>query len=70
MDTWVLVRPHGPVVRGKKGDVPLGHAEQKTWPTKQSAKAAERRLAKQGETYWAMREETARRWEWDADLPF
>lgn len=68
--TWVLVKPYTPNVLGKSCDVPVGHADQRTWATRQAAKAAEQRLAKQGETYWAMRESDARDWEWDADLPF
>lgn len=68
--SWVLVRPYTPKVRGQSGDVPVGHADQKTYDTGSSARAAAKRLAKKGETYWAMEESRARDWDWDDDLPF
>lgn len=67
---WVLAKPFTLKVLGKGGDVLVGHADQKTWATRQAAKAAEKRLSQQGQNYWAMREDDARNWDWDADLPF
>jgi hypothetical protein len=67
---WVLCRPGTRNVLGKRGDVSIGSPEQKTYSTRESARAAEKRMAKKGEKYWAMRESDAMVWDWEADLPF
>lgn len=54
MRKWILSRPYKNLGMGKAGDdVPLDSPDLKVYSSRPSAVAAEKRLAKGGEKYWA-----------------